>query len=91
MTFGSSLEINSIVTDTDMHSLSFSDNCSDEDVDSMENELCLILPEIEATPKEDDFVLVKFESITQDASSSRAAAPIYYQATSWWFMERNMK
>ncbi len=61
-----------------MHSLSSSHRCSDEDVESLKNELWPILPEIEATPKEDDFVLVKFESTTQGASSSRAAVPIYY-------------
>ncbi len=53
-------------------------HCSDEDVDSLENELRSILSEIEATTKEDDFVLMKFESPAQGGSSSRAAAPIYY-------------
>ncbi len=54
-------------TDTyaDMHPLSSLDHCSDVDVDSLENGLRPILPEIEATPKEDNFVLVKFESTIQ--------------------------
>ncbi len=51
---------------------------SDEDADSSENELQSILPEIEVTSKEEDFVLVKFESTNQGASSSRATAPMYY-------------
>ncbi len=61
-----------------MHLLSSSDHCSGEDVDSLENELQPILLEIESTPKEDDFVLVKFESAIQGAYSSRAAVTIYY-------------
>ncbi len=56
-----------------MHSLSYSDH-----MDSLENKLRPILPEIEATPKGDDFVFVKFESTSQGASSSRVTAPIYY-------------
>ncbi len=59
-------------------SLSSSNHYSDEDVDSLENELRPILPEIEAILKEDDFILVKFESTAQGVFSSRAAAPIYY-------------
>ncbi len=77
LTFSSDLETDSTDTDADMHSLSSSDHCND-DVDSLENERRPILPEIEATRKEDNFVLVKFESTTQGASSSRIAAPIYY-------------
>ncbi len=78
MTFSSSSKADSTDTDADMHLLSFSDHFSDDEVDSLENELRLILPGIEVNPKEDNFVLVKFENTTQGASSSRAAAPIYY-------------
>ncbi len=78
LTFGSSLETASTHKNADMHSLCSSDHCGDEDVDSLENELWPILLDIDATSKETDFVLLKFEGTTEGVPFSRAAAPIYY-------------
>ncbi len=77
LTFDSNLETDGTDTNADMHSLTSSNQYSYEEVDCLENKLRLILYEIEATPEEDNFVLMKFENSTQGASSSKATAPIY--------------